>query len=75
MNLHLAEISKAVAPGAHAVIIIDQADWHMTPKLVVSENITILPLLSKSLELNRVENFWHYMRDNWLSNRVFKDYE
>lgn len=56
MNLHLAEISKAVAPGAHAVIIMDQAGWHTTPKLKVPDNITILPLPSKSPELNPVEN-------------------
>lgn len=75
MNLHLAEISKAVAPGAHAVIVMDQAGWHTTPKLKVPDNITILPLPSKSPELNPVENIWQYMRDNWLSNRIFKDYE
>lgn len=26
-------------------------------------------------ELNPVENIWQFMRDNWLSNRVFKSYE
>ena len=56
MNLHLAEISEAVAPGAHAVIIMDQAGCHTTPKLVVPENITIMALPSKSPELNQVEN-------------------
>jgi hypothetical protein len=48
MNLHLAEISKAVAPGAHAVLIMDQAGWHTTPKLNLPDNITLLPLPSKS---------------------------
>ena len=28
MTLHLAEISQAVAPGAHGVVIIDGAGWH-----------------------------------------------
>jgi hypothetical protein len=27
MNLHLAEIDKAVTPGAHAVLLVDQAGW------------------------------------------------
>ena len=35
MNLHLAEIAKNVAPGAHAVLLVDQAGWHMTDKLAV----------------------------------------
>jgi hypothetical protein len=26
-------------------------------------------------ELNPVENIWQYMRDNWLSNRIFKSYD
>ncbi len=25
-------------------------------------------------ELNPAENVWQYMRDNWLSNRVFASY-
>ena len=35
MNLHLAEISLSVAAGAHAVLLMDQAGWHTTGKLVV----------------------------------------
>ena len=75
MNLHLAEIAKNVAAGAHAVLLVDQAGWHMTDKLAVPENITILPLPAKCPELNPVENLWQFMRDNWLSNRVFKSYD
>src|SRR5262249_39304210 len=26
-------------------------------------------------ELNPVENVWQFMRENWLSNRVFKSYD
>jgi hypothetical protein len=26
MNLHLAEIAQAIEPGAHAVLLVDQAD-------------------------------------------------
>ena len=75
MEAQLAEISAAVDKGAHAVIMVDQAGWHMTPKLVVPDNITLLPLPPRSPELNPVENVWQFMRDNWLSNRVFKSYE
>ena len=28
MTLHLAEISTQVAPGAHAVVVLDGAGWH-----------------------------------------------
>jgi hypothetical protein len=30
MTAHLAEISAMVDPGAHAVVILDQAGWHMS---------------------------------------------
>ena len=64
-----------VDPGAHAVLIVDQAGWHLTPKLAIPDNITVLALPPRSPELNPVENVWQFMRDNWLSNRIFKSYE
>ena len=73
MNLHLREISLNVAPQAHAILILDQAGWHLSKALEVPDNITILPLPPKSPELNPVENVWQFIRDNWLSNRVFSD--
>ena len=75
MTLHLAEISKAVKPRAHGVVILDQAGWHGAKALKVPDNITLLPLPPRSPELNPVENIWQFMRDNWLSNRVFRSYE
>ena len=72
MQWHLDEIAVLVAPGAHAVLILDQAGWHTTDKLAIPHNITLLPLPPRSPELNPVENIWQFMRDNWLSNRVFK---
>ena len=39
MSLHLAGISLAVAPGAHAAVLMDQAGWHMTGKRIVPANI------------------------------------
>ncbi|MEM7670461.1 MAG: IS630 family transposase [Pseudomonadota bacterium] len=75
MQAHLAEISAAVAPGAHAVLVLDQAGWHISGKLKAPDNITLVPLPPRSPELNPVENVWQFMRENWLSNRVFTSYE
>ena len=75
MNLHLKEISVAVAPEAHAILIVDQAGWHFSKALESPDNITLLALPSKSPELNPVENIWQYLRANYLSNRVFENYE
>ena len=38
-------------------------------------NITIMALPPESPELNPVENVWQFLRDNWLSDRVFKSYD
>ncbi|AMK20191.1 transposase [Sphingobium sp. MI1205] len=70
MTLDLAEIALVVAPGAHVVVPMDQAGWHMTGKLEVPANISIVALPAKCPELNPVENIWQFMRDNWLSNRI-----
>jgi hypothetical protein len=39
MTLHLEEISQAVAPGAHALVLLDQAGWHQSKRLVVPSNV------------------------------------
>src|SRR5215218_7660917 len=43
-------------------------------RLVVPPNITLVALPPKCPELNPVENVWQFMRDNWLSNRIFTSY-
>ena len=76
MNLHLAEISGQVAPGAHAVLVLDGAGWHQTGgELRVPANITLLHLPPYAPELNPVENLWAFLRANRLSNRVFDTYD
>ena len=44
-------------------------------QLVMPTNITPILLPSRAPELNPVENIWQYMRANWLSNRVFENYD
>ncbi len=56
MNAHLAEISRHVSPGAHAILVLDGAGWHSSASLVVPANITLMPLPPYSPELNPVEN-------------------
>jgi len=75
MQLHLDEISRHVASGAHAVLLMDRAGWHTTGALAIPENITPIFLPSRSPELNPVENIWQYLRANWLSNTVFDTYD
>ena len=41
----------------------DSAGWHTTNKLVLPENISILPLPPYSPELNPTEHIWDYIRE------------
>ena len=75
MHAQLNEIAKAVAPGAHAVTLMDQAGWHTTNPLTLPENLSLLFSPPKSLELNPVENIWQYLRQTWLANSVFDTYD
>jgi hypothetical protein len=81
MSLHLAEISQQVAPGAHAIRVLDGAVYHDTAKtrrprrLVVPDNITLIHLPASSPELNPMELIWQHLRQNTLAYRVFRDYQ
>jgi len=76
MSLHLAEISRHVTAGAHAVVVLDGARWHQTGgRLRVPKNVSLLRLPPYAPELNPQENVWQYLRQNQLSNRVFADYD
>ena len=73
MEKHLAVISESLPQDRHAVIVLDKAPWHKNLK--VPQNITTLCLPSYSPELNPHENVWEYLKNNFISNTVFRDTE
>ncbi len=74
MQAHLDAIGEAVAPGAHALLILDKAGWHTTRKLQTPRNVTLVLLPPACPELNAAENIWQYLRQTYLANRVFATY-
>ena len=74
MNLFLAEFAAGLPEGAHAALVLDRAGWHGSRGLVVPANVTLVPLPPYSPELNPVERVWLYLRERFLSLRVFADY-
>jgi len=52
--------------------LFDQAAWHATGMLEVPANITLILLPPTCPELNVAENIWQYLRQTYLSNRVFE---
>ena len=75
MQLHLDEIATKVIPGAHAILLLDQAGWHGAKIPKVPSNITLMPLPPRAPELNGQENIWQSMRQNCISNRIFKSFD
>jgi hypothetical protein len=74
LSLHLAELSGQVAEGAHAILVLDGAGWHIADNLDIPDNITLLHLPPYAPELNPVENVWEYLRKNKLAITVFDGY-
>jgi transposase len=74
MNRFLAELAAGLPPDVHAVLVLDRAGWHGARALAVPSNVTLVPLPAYSPALNPVERVWLYLRERFLSLRVFRDY-
>ncbi len=73
MNEFLRLLGLRVGKRKHVILIVDNASWHDSEKLKIPGNITLFPLPPYSPELNPMENLWCYLKENFLSGRVFKD--
>lgn len=71
MNLLLEELSSDVPVRTHALVLIDNAGWHVSEELKVPANMTLVPLPAYSPELNAIEKVWQYLRERYLSGRLF----
>ena len=75
VNLHLAEISRAVSPNAHAALVADGAGRHVGDRLVIPDNITLVQLPPYAAELNPIENVWAHLRGTTLAHRLFDSFK
>lgn len=73
MKKHMQLISASVPEGRHALVVMDGAGWHQ--ESLDLPNVTMLRLPPYSPELNPCEQIWAYLKDHYLSNRCFEDYE
>ncbi|MCP3968909.1 MAG: hypothetical protein GY717_01040 [Rhodobacteraceae bacterium] len=64
----------SVIAGNHLPVT-DGAGWHKSGDLNIPENLSILFLPPYSPELNPTENIWQYLRQTYLSNRVFETWD
>jgi transposase len=56
-------------------MLLDQAGWHKAKKLKWPDNLSPLYIPPGCPELNAAENIWQYLRQTYLSNRVFPTYD
>ena len=75
MNFFLDGLSRSGKPNVHSIMFVDGAGWHSSEELVVPKNITLYYLPPYSPELNPIERLWDYLKENYLSGRVFADME
>jgi transposase len=75
MQLFLDELSKVIQTGRHVALIVDNTGWHIAKDLNIPKNITLVPLPPYSPELNAMEQVWKWLKQNFLSNRCYKDYD
>ena len=75
MSVFLRMLSEHVDPDVHVVLALDNAGWHVAKALNVPANITLLPLPPYSPELNPVERLWCWLKEHYLSNRIYADYD
>ena len=75
MQAMLDELGQAGAPDAHAVVLIDRAGWHIAKDLAVPTNLTPRFLPPDSPELNAIERVWLFLRERFLSPRLWPTYD
>jgi putative transposase len=60
----------------HAILILDQVGWHGSKELQDSEQLlTPATANTRSRPQQPRKRLAEFMRDSWLSNRVFKSYD
>jgi transposase len=75
MQAMLDELSQAVAPDTHAVVLMDRAGWHVAKDLVIPANLTPLFLPAYPPELNAIERVWLDLRERYLSHRLWPGHD
>lgn len=72
---HLRQISAITEKGRHAVVIMDGAGWHTEDIAREFENVSVIKLPPYSPELNPIEQVWSWLRQHYLANQSFADYD
>ncbi|WP_434096004.1 IS630 family transposase [Vibrio metschnikovii] len=72
---HLKQISAVTEKGRHAVVVMDGAGWHTEDITNDFKNVSVIKLPPYSPELNPIEQVWSWLRQRYLANQSFTDYD
>ena len=75
MQTFLDAFAETIPENEHAVMVLDRAGWHGAKALEVPPNVTLVPLPPCSPQLNPMERVWLWLRERFLSPRVFTGFE
>jgi len=70
-NLFLAHVAQEFA-DFFLLLLVDRAGGHTTARLIIPENLRLLPQLARSPELHPAEHLWEELREKSLGNQSFQ---
>jgi transposase len=73
MQAFLDHFAAILPERVHAALLLDGAGWHTAGNLAVPANLSLVFLPPYSPSLNPVERIWLYLRERFLSLRLFDD--
>ncbi|AXT72119.1 IS630 family transposase [Vibrio sp. dhg] len=72
---NLKQISAVTEKGRHAVVVMDGAGWHTEDITNDFKNVSVIKLPLYSPELNPIEQVWSWLRQRYLANQSYTDYD
>jgi transposase len=73
MQAFLDRFAAALPADTHAALLLDGAGWHTAGAIAVPGNVSLVFLPPYSPKLNPVERVWLFLREHFLSLRLFRD--
>ena len=73
MQTFLDRFAATLSEGVHAAMLLDGAGWHTAGEIVVPANVSLVFLPPYSPKLNPAERLWLFLRERFLSLRLFRD--
>ena len=71
MQALIDELASQLPADRHAVLVMDRAGWHIARDLDWPDTVTPLHLPPYSPQLDPIERVWLYLRERFLSHRLF----